>query len=270
MTEQTSQLYNTVALYNAKGGTGKTTVGINVAGALNQRGHDGLFVDLDPQGNATEGVGLDDRYDAEPPTLFDVITGQTDGVPPDLIDEHPEFDFLPSNVDMLDAEYRLSIQDYQGDDAVGYLRSALSQLDHDYDYILLDCPPFFGMVSDAGLNAARNVLVPALTESTSQRAVELLLGQIARLEREEQISIDEVGAVANRVESTNEAERMQKWLEAAFPDIPMFQVRKRVALQRAHRAGVSIFEHEESTDMEDVFLEIADTCERHFQGGRNG
>ena len=74
MATRTSDGAARVCVTNAKGGTGKTTVAINVAGALNRRGHDVLFVDLDPQGNATEGLGLTAAYDAAPPTLFDVLT----------------------------------------------------------------------------------------------------------------------------------------------------------------------------------------------------
>ena len=97
---------------NAKGGTGKTTVAINVAGALSERGRDVLFVDLDPQGNATEGLGLLDEYDAAPPTLFDVLTDgdQRDRLG-DLVVEHPEMDVVPSNIDMLQAERELTIAD---------------------------------------------------------------------------------------------------------------------------------------------------------------
>jgi len=266
MTSQSSQMYNTVALYNAKGGVGKTTIGINVAGALNEHGHDVLFVDLDPQGNATEGLGMVDAYDAEPPNLYNVVTDQESAdALNDLVLEHPEMDLIPSNVDMLTAERELTIADYEGEDALSNLDHALVALDGDYDYMLIDSPPFFGEVSDAALYAARNVIVPALTESTSQRAVELLLDQIERLEETRDIHIREVAAVANRIESTNEGERMQQWIETAFPDVPVFRIRKRVALQRAYSAGVSIFEHDESSDMSDRFLDVAEALDEQFQ-----
>src|SRR6056297_2547007 len=100
----------TLCVTNAKGGTGKTTVAINVAGALTARGRDVLFVDLDPQGNATEGLGLAAAYDAPPPTLFDVLTDpdQRDGLS-DLVVSHPEMDVVPSSIDMLQAEHELTL-----------------------------------------------------------------------------------------------------------------------------------------------------------------
>ncbi|MCU4744488.1 ParA family protein [Natronoglomus mannanivorans] len=254
---------NRLTLYNAKGGTGKTTVGINVAGALAQRGKSVCFVDLDPQGNATEGLGFVEIYDLEDPNLLDHLL-EADRDPSELVLEHEEFDVIPSNVEMLNAEYELSIDDYEGYPAVEYLDDLLDDLDGQWDYILIDAPPFFGEITDNALYASKNVLIPALTESTSERAVELLLDQIVRLEREEDIFVDEIAAVANRVETNNEAERMKEWMESAFPDIPVFNVRKRVALQRAHSEGVSIFKHEESSDMEAVFLEIADAVIEHF------
>src|SRR6056297_3277179 len=95
-----------ICVTNAKGGTGKTTVAINVAGALNERGRDVLFVDLDPQGNATEGLGMLDAYDAEPPTLFDALTDhERQHIVDDLVVEHSEMDVLPANIDLLQAEH---------------------------------------------------------------------------------------------------------------------------------------------------------------------
>ena len=279
---------------NAKGGTGKTTVAINIAGALNQRGHDVLFVDIDPQGNATEGLGLLDAYDAAPPTMFDVLTDPQQRTRADeLVVEHEEMDVLPSSIDLLQAEHELTIADLiarmQGDpslaagiealesqainvtaDAVSsdhaldVLSEALAVVESPYDYVVVDSPPFYGKLTDAGIFATRNVVVPALTEASSERAIELLIEQIAALEEHVDITVNTSGVVANRVEKTNEDQMMIEWLNEVFADFPVWEVRKRVALQRAFSAGKSIFAYEQSVDMEDVFLDIATELDRQF------
>jgi chromosome partitioning protein len=283
-----------VCVTNAKGGTGKTTVAINVAGALNRRDRDVLFVDLDPQGNATEGLGLLEAYDAGPPTLFDALTDASQRtVANDLIVEHDEMDVLPANIDMLQAEHELTIAslisrlehrpdlaagvdalsqlainvtpaDVTGPHALGSLDETLDAIEHDYDYVIVDSPPFYGNLTDTGIYATRNVIVPALTEASSERAIELLVDQVAALEQQIDIEVGTVGVVANRVERTNEDLTMLEWLNEVFADFPVWEVRKRVSLQRAFTAGTSIFEYEHGVDMEDVFLEIAAEMDRQF------
>ena len=104
-----------MAVSNQKGGVGKTAVAINVAGALNQRGHDVLFVDLDPQGNATENLGMRSVYDKEPPSLFDVLSDpeKRDCIT-DLVLEHEEMYLLPSNIDMTAVEPELTLSRRSG------------------------------------------------------------------------------------------------------------------------------------------------------------
>jgi chromosome partitioning protein len=284
----------TLCITNAKGGTGKTTVAINVAGALNERGRDVLFVDLDPQGNATEGLGLGDAYDSDPPTLFDVITDPDHRDDPDkLVIEHEEMDVLPSSIDLLQAEHELTIatlmaraksdpaldfdpasltplainvrpEDVSGTHALDFLDRALANLDADYDYVLVDSPPFYGNLTDTGIFATRNLLIPALTEATSERAIELLFDQLAAFERQTEVDVKEVGVVANRVETTREDSEMIDWLETVFDDVPVWQVRKRVALQRAFTAGTSIFDYDRTVDVADVFLDMAVSLDRQF------
>jgi chromosome partitioning protein len=281
-----------VCVTNAKGGTGKTTVAINLAGALNERGRDVLFVDIDPQGNATEGLGLLNAYDAPPPTLFDVLTDRDRrGAVDDIVVTHEEMDVLPSNVDLLHAEHELTVADLmarlQGRDAAGVealsslainvdpgdvsepnalalLSKTLSAVEHDYDYVVVDSPPFYGKLTDTALYATRHVLVPALTEASSERAIELLIEQLAALEDHAGISIETLGVVANRVEQTNEDRMMLDWLGEVFDGYPIWEVRKRVALQRAFSAGSSIFAYEGTVDMADVFLDIAAELDRTF------
>lgn len=278
---------------NAKGGTGKTTVAINVAGALNERGRDVLFVDLDPQGNATEGLGLTEAYDAAPPSLFDALTSaKRRSIVTDLIVDHPEMDVLPSNIDMLQAEHEMTIADLvarakhgqegldpeslaslainvtpdavDGPHALDLFAKTLDHVEDEYDYVIVDSPPFYGKLTDAGIFATRNIVVPALTEATSERAIELLIDQMAALEGQTDIRVNTLGVVANRVEKTNEDLTMIQWLEEVFTDFPVWQVRKRVALQRAFSAGQSVFAYDQSIDMEGVFLEIASSLDERF------
>lgn len=251
----------TLAVSNQKGGVGKTTVAVNVAGALNQRGRDVLLVDLDPQGNATEGLGFADAYDAEPPSLFDVLTdSEQRGEIKRLVQDHAEMDVVPSNVDHHHTEREMTHVRRPTEQ----LSLTLEGIGQHYDYVLIDCPPSLGHLTDNALYAAQNLLIPALAESTSKRAVELLFDHVTSIERDFDISIRERAVVANRVEETNEATEMLDWFARAFDDTPRFEVRKRVALQRAHSAGTSLFEYDPEVDMCDVFLDIAATLDEQF------
>jgi chromosome partitioning protein len=246
---------------NQKGGVGKTTVSINVAGALNELDHEVLLVDLDPQGSATEGLGFVSAYDVNPPSLFDVLTDPTQReAVGSLICEHPEMDVLPSNIDMTAVEPELTLARR----ACEQLSLALEPLEPDYDYIIVDCPPNLGLLTDNALFATRNVLIPALAESTSKRALELLFDHIESIELEFDVRVTERGVVANRVEPTNEADHMLEWLGDAFPDIPIWEVRKRVDLQRAFSEGGSIFEYKPNLDMAEVFLTVGESLEKQF------
>lgn len=246
---------------NQKGGVGKTTVSINVAGALNELGRDVLLVDLDPQGSATEGLGFVEAYDVNPPSLFDILTDprQRDHID-GLVCEHPEMHVIPSNIDMTAVEPELTLSRR----ACEQLTLALDTLNEDYDYIIVDCPPNLGLLTDNALYATQNILIPALAESTSKRALELLFDHIESIELEFGVQVTERGVVANRVEPTNEAKHMLAWFEDVFPDVPVWEVRKRVDLQRAFSNGGSVFQSMPGLDMAEVFIEIAESIDGQF------
>jgi chromosome partitioning protein len=250
-----------IAISNQKGGVGKTTVSINLAGALAERGHEVLVMDLDPQGHATEGLGLADEYEADAPH-FGTVLSDLDKINEigATIHEHQEVDVVPSNIDMFMIET----------DLTGAMRSrerlslVFEELDGRYDFILVDAPPSLGHLTDNALLACGNVLIPALAEGTSIRALEILFDQITTLEKGYDAEIDMLGLVANRVEQDGEAEEMMEWFDSAVGDrMPVWEVRKRVAIKRAWNNGVSVFSHEEECDMENVFLEIAASVEDH-------
>ena len=252
-----------MAVSNQKGGVGKTAVAINVAGALNQRGHDVLFVDLDPQGNATENLGMRSVYDKEPPSLFDVLSDpeKRDCIT-DLVLEHEEMYLLPSNIDMTAVEPELTLSRRSGQQ----LSLALEHVEDSYDYIIIDCPPFLGNLMDNALFAAQNTLIPALAETTSKRAFELLFDHISAIEKDYAIQIRDRGVVTNRIDvRKTQAQDMVEWIEDAFDDTPVWRVRERAAMQRALTNSGSLFAEEPDCDQIPVFEEIAANLDAQFR-----
>ncbi|RQG99142.1 ParA family protein [Natrarchaeobius oligotrophus] len=245
---------------NQKGGVGKTTVAINLAGALNELGRDVLFVDLDPQGNATEGLGLLEAYDDEPPTLLDALVDPTAIPLEEIVYSHAEMDVVASNIDMNAAASSLA----QQPESETRLDSLLDRLERDYEYVIVDCPPHLGVITDNALCATENLVIPALTEPTSKRSLELLFDYVGSLEMDHDVEIDPVALVANRIETTRQDDEMLAWFEDALPDVPIYRVRKRVALQRAFADGQSLFAIEEDVDMRDVFVAMAEELDEQF------
>jgi len=245
-----------IAISNQKGGAGKTTTAINVAGALNDRGYDVLLIDLDPQGHATDGLGHADLYEADRLSLFDVLP-DLDGMGrlDELVVDHPEMDLVPSHEAMINAEDELAGAMKREE----RLRMLLDGSDSQWDHVLIDCPPNLGVLVDNAIVAAPNVLIPAQAKTTSKRAINLLFKQLRAIESAFG-DIDELGLVANEVGVDGEADDMMAWFKDIFESKhgrEVFEIRKRVALQRAWNNGVSIFEHDEDCDMEAEYQRIA-------------
>lgn len=255
-----------ISVVQQKGGVGKTTSAINVAGALNQRGRDVLLIDMDPQGNATECLGMPEVYDAEPPTLFDCLTdSEMRGHVTDLIREHGEMDVLPSNIDMTAAEPELTLSRRGGERLDSLLQHIEAESDTDYDYVIVDAPPNLGNLTDNALHATQNILIPALAESTSKRAFELLYDHVSVLETDYEITIDEVGVLVNRIDvRKNQAQEMVDWINQAFDDVPVWEARERADIQYALESGQSVFGYNPESDICEVFLEIAQSLDRQF------
>ena len=163
-----------VSLANQKGGVGKTTCAINLGGALAQLGNTVLCVDLDPQANATSGVGIGKN---EERSMYAVLS---EDIPvADVIHqtELPGFDIAPSSLDLVGAEVELR-------DAIGrefHLRRVLEPINGRYDYLLIDSPPSLGLLTVNGLTAADSVLVPMQCEYFALEGVSQLMNTIERV-----------------------------------------------------------------------------------------
>lgn len=232
-----------IAVSNQKGGAGKTTTAINVAGALAHRTHEVLLVDLDPQGHSTEALDLDGEYEVDAASMFDALVDidQRDIID-SLICHREEFDVVPSHVDMFRAEAQLTTERRREE----RLQMVLDEMDAEYDFLLVDCPPNLGVLTDNALLATEHVLIPAQPRTSSVRALEILFDQIEALEETYGVEIRQVALVANESRNDSETEEMLEWFRDVFGGDGVYEIPTRVALQRAWNAGVSIFEHEES------------------------
>src|SRR5512140_588398 len=163
-----------ISLANQKGGVGKTTTAINLGASLGACERKVLLVDLDPQSNATSGVGVSKTLDL---TMYDVLV---DSVPMREIIQPTELPTLfvaPSSVDLVGAEVELR-------DAIGreyYLRRALESVAGNYDYVLIASPPSLGLLTVNGLTAADSVLVPMQCEYFALEGVSQLVSTIQRV-----------------------------------------------------------------------------------------
>ena len=148
---------------NQKGGVGKTTTTVNLAAGMAKVGQRVLLVDLDPQGNATMGSGVDKR--ALQPSVYDVLLESASiadaaVVPERLKEAHASYAVVGANRDLAGAEIELVGEERRE----RRLREALAQVQGDYDFVLIDCPPSLGLLTLNGLCAAQGVIVPMQCE----------------------------------------------------------------------------------------------------------
>lgn len=161
-----------IALANQKGGVGKTTTSVNLGACLTDLGKKVLLIDLDPQGNATSGLGIDKKTIDQ--SVYDVLINDVDLKDVILSSSHQGLDIVPTTIALSGAEVELTnlmARETRLKDAFGEARDQ-------YDYILIDCPPSLGLLTINAFTAADSILIPVQSEYYAMEGLSQLLNTI--------------------------------------------------------------------------------------------
>ena len=186
-----------LAVVNQKGGVGKTTTAINLGTALAAIDKHVLILDLDPQGNASTGLGIE--AGSRRPNAYDVLIGEVpivDAIKPTLV---PKLQIVPAGIDLSGAEVELA----HVEDRMHYLRRALTGLPAPCDYLLIDCPPALGLLTLNALAAAHAVLVPLQCEFFALEGISHLVRTIERVRRSFNPALEIQGIVLTMFDKRN-------------------------------------------------------------------
>ncbi len=171
----------TIAVMNQKGGCGKTTTIVNLAGCLAHEGHRVLVVDMDPQAHATLGLGIDPEDVSE--NIYEVLCeepGEGPGLDEIVVNASEHLNVAPSGVILSALEQKLGSESSSG--RTERLAVAVERLPKPYDFVLIDCPPNVGVLTFNALRAAQEVIIPLETSYYAMHGVAKLLETIALLE----------------------------------------------------------------------------------------
>ena len=241
-----------IAIANQKGGVGKTTTAVNLSAALARTPRRVLLVDLDPQGNATMGSGVDKR--TLQASLTEVLLDEVP-VREAIIRSGDGYDLLPGNIDLTAAEIRL--MDAEGREHK--LKQALATVREGYDFILIDCPPSLSLLTLNALNAADSVLVPMQCEYYALEGLSALLDTIDALKDRLNPDLDIEGVLRTMFDVRNNlANAVSAELTTHFGDVVFRTIIPRnVRLAEAPSHGQSIIGYDKGSRGSVAYLGLA-------------
>ncbi|MBD3634067.1 MAG: ParA family protein [Methylophaga sp.] len=244
---------NIFAVTNQKGGVGKTTTTVNLAASLAEYGKKVLMIDLDPQGNATTGCGLD-KNDINN-SSYEVIMAEARAADTILSPEGLGFDVMPTNSDLTAAEVELleiKLREHR-------LRIALESTREKYDYILIDCPPSLSMLTVNALVASQGILIPIQCEYYALEGLSSLLRTIERVKQRANPQLDITGLLRTMFDARNNlANQVSRQLINHFRDKVFHSIIPRnVRLAEAPSHGMPVLAYDRGSRGSIAYMALA-------------
>ncbi len=184
-----------IAFTNQKGGVGKTTTCVNMAAYMAAMGKKILLIDMDPQGNATSGIGIEKAPDLK--TIYNVIDGDSYIEEVILKTCIQGLDFIPATVDLAGAEIDL----VQMPNRENIIKNRLVRIKNSYDYIFIDCPPSLGLLTVNALTSADSIIIPIQCEFFALEGLTQLMNTVKLVKKHLNSSIDVEGVVLTMKDS---------------------------------------------------------------------
>ena len=243
-----------IAVINQKGGVGKTTSAVNLAAAVGKKGKKVLLIDIDPQGNATSGLGINKRELEQ--SSYDVIIN---GVSAKEVITATGFEnlwVLPANMNLAGAE--LELVDMERRESK--LKNAIALVKADYDFIFMDCPPSLGLITHNALCAADTVLVPIQCEYYALEGLSQLIATVRQVKRRYNSMLEIEGVLLTMYDGRlNLTHQVVDQLKEYFPKkVYSTPIPRNVKLSEAPSFGKPIMYYDKRSKGSEAYMDVAD------------
>jgi chromosome partitioning protein len=242
-----------LAITNQKGGVGKTTTGVNVAASLSAAKRRVLLIDLDPQGNATMGSGVDKRRLTA--TVYHVLIGLRGVAATRVRAAAGEYDLLPANRDLAGAEVEMVHLDRRE----MRLRDALAAVENEYDFVLIDCPPSLNLLTVNGLTAAHAVIIPMQCEYYALEGLSDLVATVKQVRSHLNPRLEVEGLLRTMYDPRNTlAQQVSAELIQHFGDkVYRTVIPRNIRLAEAPSHGMSVLKFDRASKGAQAYLALA-------------
>ncbi len=242
-----------ISIVSQKGGVGKTTSTINLGASLVKRGQKVLIIDIDPQGNATTGIGID-RSNLDL-SVYDLLVNEVDATEVVLNTKVKGLDILPTKIDLAGADIEL----VNATKRESRLKNAIAKIKSKYDYILVDCPPSLGLLTLNSLTASDSVIIPVQCEYYALEGLTQLLATIMRVQKSINKSLEIEGVLLTMLDMrTNLGMEVVEEVKIYFKDKVFNSIIPRaVRISEAPAYGLPITEYDISSRGARAYLSLA-------------